>query len=65
MKISQIGAGALLALTSSLANAEPPFPPKPEGLKVLESKFGDGVEISYKEVHYHSPTGHGTVLTVN
>ncbi|KKZ61151.1 carboxypeptidase S1 like B [[Emmonsia] crescens] len=25
------------------------FPPKPEGVKVLESKFGDGAKITYKE----------------
>ena len=27
------------------------FPPTPENVTVLESKFGDGVAISYKEVH--------------
>ncbi len=26
------------------------FPPTPEGVTVLESKFGNGVKISYKEV---------------
>lgn len=52
MILSLFGAGALVALTSSIANAQ--FPPKPEGLKVLESRFGDGVQISYKEVS-HSP----------
>jgi hypothetical protein len=26
------------------------FPPKPEGVSVLESKLEDGVRISYKEV---------------
>lgn len=26
------------------------FPPAPQGVTVLESKFGDGVKISYKEV---------------
>jgi len=26
------------------------FPPPPEGVKVIESKFGNGVTISYKEV---------------
>jgi hypothetical protein len=30
------------------------FPPIPEGVTVLKSKFGDGVSISYKEV---SPFG--------
>jgi hypothetical protein len=26
------------------------FPAEPVGLKVLESRFGDGVKITYKEV---------------
>ena len=33
---------------SALAVAQ--FPPALEGVTVLESKFGDGVKISYKEV---------------
>jgi hypothetical protein len=28
------------------------FPPTPEGLKVVNSKHQDGVQISYKEVGY-------------
>jgi carboxypeptidase C (cathepsin A) len=48
MRISDFGAGILLALTAGITNAQ--FPPKPEGLKILESRFGDGVTISYKEV---------------
>jgi hypothetical protein len=36
----------LLFITSSTAQ----FPPTPEGVTVLQSKFGDGVTISYKEV---------------
>ena len=32
------------------------FPPKPENVTVLDSKFGDGVYISYKEVS--DPIGH-------
>jgi hypothetical protein len=48
MRISNFGAGVLLALTAGIVNAQ--FPPQPEGLKVLESRFGDGVTISYKEV---------------
>ena len=35
----------LLVLTPVLAQ----FPSKPEGVTVLDSKFGDGVQISYKE----------------
>jgi hypothetical protein len=25
------------------------FPPEPEGITILKSRFGDGVTISYKE----------------
>jgi hypothetical protein len=28
------------------------FPPKPEGMKVVKSKFQDGITISYKEVSW-------------
>jgi hypothetical protein len=38
---------ALLALASS---AVAQFPAPPVGVKVLESRFGEGVTISYKEV---------------
>jgi hypothetical protein len=50
MKLSHFSAGALLTFASGIANAQ--FPPKPEGLKVLESRFGDGVQISYKEASH-------------
>ncbi|KAI1780248.1 serine carboxypeptidase [Hypoxylon cercidicola] len=36
-----------LSVLASLARAQ--FPPTPENVTVLESKFGDGVTISYKE----------------
>ncbi|KAL7624533.1 hypothetical protein AAE478_006098 [Parahypoxylon ruwenzoriense] len=36
-----------LAVVASSARAQ--FPPTPEGVTVLESRFGDGVTISYKE----------------
>lgn len=62
MRLSHFRAGALVALTSNIANAQ--FPPKPEGLKVLESRFGDGVQISYKEVRYnHLPTSSPTIAS--
>ncbi|OQO09089.1 hypothetical protein B0A48_05980 [Cryoendolithus antarcticus] len=32
---------------ASLSSAQ--FPPQPEGITVLQSKFGDGISISYKE----------------
>ena len=40
-------AASLLAL-ASLGNAQ--FPPTPEGITVRDSKFGDGVQLSWKEV---------------
>lgn len=45
-KLSLLGTVGLL---SGLVNAQ--FPPKPEGVTVLESKLEEGVRISYKEVH--------------
>lgn len=38
----------LILAWHSLVQAQ--FPPTPEGVTVLESRFGDGVKISYKEV---------------
>jgi hypothetical protein len=40
-------AASLLALTG-FANAQ--FPSTPEGVTVRDSKFGDGVQLSWKEV---------------
>ncbi|KAI1434959.1 carboxypeptidase S1 [Xylaria sp. CBS 124048] len=42
-------AGLAVGLIAPAALAQ--FPPKPEGLKVIDSKFGNGVKISYKEPH--------------
>jgi hypothetical protein len=39
---------SVAAGTSGLVTAQ--FPPKPEGVTVLESKLEEGVTISYKEV---------------
>ncbi|KAK2781854.1 hypothetical protein FQN53_000281 [Emmonsiellopsis sp. PD_33] len=36
-----------LLIAGQIASAQ--FPPKPEGVTVLESKFGDGAKITYKE----------------
>ena len=33
-----------------IQNAEAQFPPKPEDVKVVQSKFHEGIKISYKEV---------------
>ncbi|PGG97877.1 hypothetical protein AJ79_09049 [Helicocarpus griseus UAMH5409] len=40
---------ALCLLAAAGLPAHAQFPPKPEGVTVLESKFGDGAKISYKE----------------
>ncbi|EFE44055.1 carboxypeptidase S1, putative [Trichophyton verrucosum HKI 0517] len=40
-------AACLLTVAGHLAQAQ--FPPKPEGVTVLESKFGSGARITYKE----------------
>lgn len=39
------------------------FPPKPEGVTVLDSKFNDGIYISYKEVwSYRVNTEHMVLI---
>jgi hypothetical protein len=40
-------AGVLTALVQAQ------FPPKPEGVTVLQSQVEEGVRISYKEVHVY------------
>ena len=39
---------SVLLATLGLVHAQ--FPPTPEGTTIIDSKFGDGVQISYKEV---------------
>lgn len=41
---------AAVALLVSAAPGLAQFPAEPAGLKVLESRFGDGVKITFKEV---------------
>jgi len=41
---------AAVALLVSAAPGLAQFPAEPVGLKVLESRFGDGVKITFKEV---------------
>jgi hypothetical protein len=41
---------AIASLATQILFAHAQFPPKPEGVTILDSKFGDGVYISYKEV---------------
>lgn len=45
MFIYSLGFGIALA---SLAQAQ--FPPKPEGITIVKSKFHEDISISYKEV---------------
>ena len=43
----------LLATIGGLAGlTQAQFPPKPEGVTILESKLVEGAKISYKEVRY-------------
>ena len=44
---------AAIALLVSAAPTFAQFPEEPVGRKVLESRFGDGVTITYKEVRSH------------
>ena len=46
MLVSLVSTAILLGLQTVFAQ----FPPAPENVTVLKSKFGDGVTISYKEV---------------
>lgn len=48
LQVTQTIAVAFLALASSSVAQ---FPAAPVGVKVLESRFGEGVTISYKEVY--------------
>ena len=45
-----MAASVIVTLLALAASAIAQFPAEPVGLKVLESKFGDGVTITYKEV---------------
>ncbi|KAI1381072.1 serine carboxypeptidase [Hypoxylon crocopeplum] len=47
MLLASLRAGFGFAMLAPFVRAQ--FPPTPEGVTVLESKFGDGVTISYKE----------------
>lgn len=40
----------VIALFLQVLRTSAQFPPTPENITVLESRFGDGVSISYKEV---------------
>lgn len=41
---------SLLSVAAMVGLVTAQFPPKPEGLKVIDSKLHPGVKISYKEV---------------
>lgn len=45
-----IGLQAVFGLSVLVPWTLAQFPLTPEGVTILESKFGDGVKISYKEV---------------
>lgn len=46
-----LAASIILGLPLFLQYVEAQFPPQPEGLTVLKSKFHENVTISFKEVH--------------
>ena len=45
-----MAASVVVTFLALAASALAQFPAEPVGLKVLESRFGDGVTITYKEV---------------
>lgn len=45
-----MAASVVVTFLALAASAIAQFPAEPVGLKVLESRFGDGVTITYKEV---------------
>jgi hypothetical protein len=55
LSIASSAAAALLALA---APTFAQFPAEPVGRKVLESRFGEGVTITYKEVYNVTPYGY-------
>lgn len=59
LKLTTLWAFSSLALCASAAS----FPPKPEGITVVESKKFPGVSISYKEVIHHLPASYTRILT--
>jgi hypothetical protein len=48
MRVSNVANAAALLALASFGYAQ--FPPTPEGVTVRDSKFGDGVQLSWKEV---------------
>lgn len=48
MKFFRVANAASLLALAGFGCAQ--FPPTPEGVTVLDSKFGDGVKLSWKEV---------------
>jgi hypothetical protein len=51
---SRINALAVAAVVAAPVWAQ--FPPEPEGVTVLKSKFDERITISYKEVIFHFST---------
>jgi hypothetical protein len=56
---------AAVALLVSAAPTLAQFPAEPVGLKVLESRFGDGVKITFKEVRTILEIYYCSFLTTN
>jgi hypothetical protein len=48
MRVSNVANTAVLLVLAGSGYAQ--FPPTPEGVTVRDSKFGDGVQLSWKEV---------------
>jgi hypothetical protein len=48
MRVSNVADAAALLAFAGFGYAQ--FPPTPEGVTVRDSKFGDGVQLSWKEV---------------
>ena len=48
MSFSSVAKAASLLALTGFGSAQ--FPPTPEGVTVRDSKFGDGVQLSWKEV---------------
>lgn len=57
MYILLLGFSLLLGNIGRLSLVGAQFPPEPEDLQILHSRFDDGVYISYKEVGFFGVTG--------
>jgi hypothetical protein len=51
MRFTRVNTATSLLALAGLGYAQ--FPSTPEGVTVRDSKFGDGVQLSWKEVRLH------------